>query len=154
MNGDNYYPPAAIRALAALDGAGLVGFDRDDLVRTSGIAAARLSAFAAIGVSADGALERIVEKPAPEVLRAWPPPVLVSMNLWKLDRRVATACADVSVSARGEHELPDAVMLARVRGVRFTVLPAPGPVLDLSSRADVAVVERALVGRDQLGGRA
>jgi glucose-1-phosphate thymidylyltransferase len=145
LNGDNYYPPEAIRALAALDGPGLVAFDRDALVRTSHVAPERVSAFALVARDADGGLERIVEKPAADIVREWPAPVLVSMNIWKFDRRVAAACADVAVSPRGEQELPDAVMLARARGVRFAVLPWSGAVLDLSSRSDVAVVEAHLL---------
>jgi len=42
--------------------------------------------------------------------------------------------------------LPEAVGLAVARGVRFRVIAARGPVLDLSRRADAADVERRLVG--------
>jgi dTDP-glucose pyrophosphorylase len=66
------------------------------------------------------------------------------MNLWKFDSRILDACRDVAPSARGELELPSAVMLARERGVSFEVVPLVGPVLDLSSRADIADVTRRL----------
>ena len=49
-------------------------------------------------------------------------------------------------SARGEYELPEAVALALRQGVRFRAVPARGPVLDLSRRADAVDVERRLAG--------
>ena len=146
MNGDNLYPPAAIEALDALDGPGVAGFDRDDLVATGNIPAERINAFAVLERDAQGNLQRIVEKPSSAELGTMAPPVLVSMNLWKFDARIFDACRDVEPSARGELELPSAVMLARARGVSFTVIPATGPVLDLSSRADIAEVSRRLGG--------
>jgi glucose-1-phosphate thymidylyltransferase len=68
------------------------------------------------------------------------------MNCWRFDARIFDACRDVPRSARGEHELPEAVGLAVRRGVRFRAVPAAGPVLDLSRRADAADVERRLAG--------
>jgi glucose-1-phosphate thymidylyltransferase len=68
------------------------------------------------------------------------------MNCWRFDSRIFAACRDVPRSRRGEFELPDAVTLAMNRGVRFRVLRAEGPVLDLSRRADAAAVERRLAG--------
>jgi dTDP-glucose pyrophosphorylase len=72
--------------------------------------------------------------------------VLVSMNCWRFDARIFEACRLVPRSPRGEFELPEAVALATTRGVRFRALPAGGPVLDLSRRADAADVERRLAG--------
>ncbi|MGH9411728.1 MAG: hypothetical protein ACRD1V_20015 [Vicinamibacterales bacterium] len=66
------------------------------------------------------------------------------MNLWRFDSRIFDACRDVPRSARGEFELPEAVGVAVARGVRFRVLPARGPVLDLSRRTDLAELERRL----------
>ena len=71
---------------------------------------------------------------------------LISMNLWRFDRRIFAACRDVTLSARGEYELPLAVRLAVARGVRFQAVRSAGPVLDLSRRADVADVTRRLAG--------
>lgn len=143
INGDNLYPPRALGDTAALDEPGLAGFDRDDLVRTGNIEPARLKAFAALETDADGYLTRIVEKPAggTSISR------LVSMNCWRFDRRIFEACRQVQPSVRGEYELPAAVMLAAAAGVRFRVVPARGPVLDLSNRRDTAEVARRLSGR-------
>ena len=147
MNGDNLYPVRALADLAALDEPGLPAFAADDLVRTSNIPEARIRTFALIDVDEAGYLTSIVEKPghAPAGGRHRPD-ALVSMNCWRFDARIFDACRDVPKSARGEFELPEAVGLAVRRGIRFRAVPAQGPVLDLSRRADAADVERRLAG--------
>jgi dTDP-glucose pyrophosphorylase len=140
MNADNLYPVQALRDLASLEEPGLPAFAVEDLIRSSNIPPERVRSFAAIEVDADGYLTRIVEKPG--TLSAQ----LVSMNCWRFDARIFGACRDVPRSARGEFELPEAVGLAVARGVRFKAVPAKGPVLDLSRRADAADVERRLAG--------
>jgi glucose-1-phosphate thymidylyltransferase len=70
----------------------------------------------------------------------------ISMNLWRFDARIFPACADVPISSRGEFELPEAVALAIARGMRMRAIPAQGPVLDLSRRADAPDVARRLAG--------
>lgn len=141
MNADNLYPLDALRDLALLPEPGFPAFDADDLVRSSNIPAERVRAFALVEVDDEGYLARIVEKPtgggkaaAATVGRK------VSMNCWRFDERIFEACRDVPRSARGEFELPEAVGLAARRGVRFKAVPARGPVLDLSRRADAADV--------------
>ena len=164
MNSDNLYPAAALRDLAALDEPGLPAFEVEDLIASSNIPPDRVRSFATIDVDQHGYLTGIVEKPREDL----PPkggshePVasafrrkhqvirrkhqLISMNCWRFDARIFDACRDVPRSARGELELPEAVGLAVRRGVRFRALPARGPVLDLSRRADAADVERRLAG--------
>jgi glucose-1-phosphate thymidylyltransferase len=137
MNADNLYPEDALRALATHEGPAAAAFDRDTLVRESGFAPARVQAFAAIDVDANGRLVALREKPAADELERSP---LVSMNLWRVDDRGFQACADVAPSERGEYELPAAMMLAVQRGMPLQVLRMSGAVLDLSSRADVAIV--------------
>jgi glucose-1-phosphate thymidylyltransferase len=121
----------------------LPGFERDSL----GIPIERIGAFALLEVRDDGSLARIVEKPGAAVMDAAGPRALVSMNLWRFDERIFEACDAVPISERGERELPQAVALAVRHGMRLEVCRAQGPVLDLSSRADVASVARALEGR-------
>jgi len=140
MNADNLYPVTALRDLAALDGPGFPAFDADDLVATSNIPAERVRAFAAVEIDDHGYLRSIVEKPADR------PRNFVSMNVWRFDARIFDACRDVPRSARGEHELPEAVGLAVARGMRIKAIPARGPVLDLSRRSDTAEVARRLEG--------
>ncbi len=138
MNGDNLYPADALEGLARLSRPGLAVFDRDRLVETSNIPAERVAAFAMVELTHDGALARIVEKPG--ALPAGGRPVLISMNIWRFESAILDACRDVPRSPRGEYELPGAVQLAIERGMRFDAIAADGPVLDLSSRVDVAAI--------------
>ena len=160
MNADNLYPVQALRDLAALDGPGFPAFYAHDLVATSNIPAERIRAFAAVEIDADGYLRAIREKPEgalppeggalPPQGGALPPEggssLAISMNVWRFDARIFDACRDVPRSARGEHELPEAVGLAVARGMRIKAIPARGPVLDLSRRSDTAEVARRLEG--------
>jgi dTDP-glucose pyrophosphorylase len=148
MNADNLYPSPVLRDLAALREPGLPVFERGDLARTSNIPAGRFAAFALLDVGADGYLRRITEKPAPAAIERAGDSALVSMNCWHFDSRIFDACRDVPKSARGEFELPEAVNLALTRGVPFKAVPARGPVLDLSTRADAAEVARRLAAHD------
>jgi dTDP-glucose pyrophosphorylase len=153
MNADNLYPVRALADLASLDQPGLPAFEAEDLVRTGNIPAERVNAFALIETDDDGYLKRIVEKPKKLPPDTELPPKggsytisipLVSMNCWRFDARIFGACRDVARSSRGEFELPEAVMLAMTRGVRFKTIHARGPVLDLSRRADMIDLARRL----------
>lgn len=146
LNSDNLYPAHVLRALVDLDGPGLPGYEREALVQESGFPADRVIGFAAIEVDDDGYLTRIIEKPGRAYFDAAGPRALISMNVWRLDDRIFTACRDVPLSARGEYELPEAVGLAISRGVRFRVVPAAGAVLDLSRPSDVSLVSERLTG--------
>jgi glucose-1-phosphate thymidylyltransferase len=145
LNADNLYPQDALTELAALDEPGLPVFDRDDLIASSNIPADRIRAFAVVEITSSGYLKRIIEKPSgnPEGIST---SRSISMNCWRLDRRIFDACREVPRSVRGEFELPEAVGLAVSRGVPFRALPAVGPVLDLSRRADTTDVATRLVG--------
>jgi glucose-1-phosphate thymidylyltransferase len=142
VNSDNLYPVAALRMLCGLNGPGLIGYDRECLVRESNIPADRIARFAVIWADRDGYLTRIVEKPDPQVLVQ---STMVSMNSWRFSSRIFEACRGIAPSPRGEFELQDAVTYAIDQlGERFTVIPARGGVLDLSSRADIAAVAARL----------
>jgi len=151
LNSDNLYPVSAIRALRALEGSGLAVFERERLLATSNFTRQRVSAFATLRVSSGGWLEAIVEKPGGLEAGGGRPeagePVLLSMNLWRFSPGIFEACREVPLSSRGERELPQAVgwAIAR-RGERFRGIPCEEGVLDLSTRADVAAVERLLEG--------
>lgn len=143
LNADNLYPAAALGALVALGAPGLVAFEADGLGTDGNIPPERIAAFAVLTLAADGTLATIEEKPQTPPLDAASPP-LVSMNLWKFDRRIFAACRDVPRSARGEFELPTAVGLAVTRGVPFQAVRLRAGVLDLSHRRDVAEVAERL----------
>jgi glucose-1-phosphate thymidylyltransferase len=145
MNGDNIYPVAALRDLAALDQPGFPAFEAGDLIATSNIPAERIAAFARVELDADGYVRSIVEKPADAEGQPGPAQA-ISMNLWRFDERIFPACRDVPASRRGEYELPEAVAQAVARGMRVKAVRARGPVLDLSRRADAAALARHLAG--------
>jgi dTDP-glucose pyrophosphorylase len=148
LNSDNLYPSQVLRALVQLDGPGLPAFEVDSLVHDSGFARDRVTGFAAIEINPRGHLSRIVEKPGHEYYDAVGSRALISMNVWRFDRRIFDACRDVPLSARGEYELPEAVGLAVSRGVVFQTFRAAGAVLDLSRRSDVAHVNTRLAGTE------
>jgi glucose-1-phosphate thymidylyltransferase len=143
INADNLYPAGALRALAELDGPGLIGYDRTALIESGDIEPERIAKYALLQVAADGALERIVEKPDPATARALGPGAPVSMNSWRFGPEIFEACRRITPSPRGELELQSAVMLALTElGVRFQVVPWRGVVLDLSTRTDIERVRR------------
>lgn len=147
LNSDNLYPVEVLRSLVDLDGPGLPAYQRDALVRDSGFPPDRVTAFAAIEVDDHGYLTHIVEKPGLAYYAARPR-ALISMNVWRFDRRIFEACGDVPISIRGEYELPEAVGLAVTRGVRLRTFPARGAVLDLSRPSDIALVSERLTGME------
>jgi glucose-1-phosphate thymidylyltransferase len=146
LNSDNLYPAHVLRALADLDEPGLPGYERDALVQESGFPPDRVNGFAAIEIDDEGYLRRIIEKPGGAYFEAAGPRALLSMNVWRFDERIFSACRDVPLSARGEYELPEAVGLAIGRGVKFRVVRAAGAVLDLSRPGDVSLVSERLSG--------
>jgi len=147
LNSDNYYPVDAYRALAALDGPGLVAFEREAMVRDSNVPADRVRQFAVVRIGADDAMLDIVEKPDEATLAAFGREVYLSMNCWRFDASVLEACRRVPLSPRGEHELTDAVRFAlHGLGTRFRVVRMKAGVLDLSSRGDIAGVAGRLAG--------
>lgn len=146
LNADNLYGTDVLQSLYQADGPALPVYERDQLVASSAIPRDRVAAFALVTLGPDGRLRDVQEKPGPAVMDAAGPRALISMNCWRGDRGLLEACRDVEVSPRGEYELPNAVRLAVQRGVRFTGIPAQGPVLDLSRRDDVETVVERLKG--------
>lgn len=147
MNADNLYPVEAVRALVNLGEPGLVAFDRTTLLSDGNIPAARVAAFALLRIDSDGYLSDLIEKPdlqeSERIGGDW-----VSMNLWRFDSSIFTACREVPESVRGEFELPQAVMWAVQRGGRFRAVTLRAGVLDLSERGDVAAVATLLGERE------
>jgi dTDP-glucose pyrophosphorylase len=141
LNSDNYYPPLAIESLRRLDSCGAACFERDAMLAGSNIPADRIAKFAIADVDARGFLKRVVEKPDAATMASIPPPVCVSMNCWRFDANIFTACRAISPSVRGEYEVTDAVQYCvDVLKVPFRVVRVARPVLDMSSRGDIAAV--------------
>ncbi len=149
MNGDNYYPVIATRALAELDASGTIGFDLAGLIARSNIPEERVRVFALLQRNDAGALTGIVEKPDPATYDALLAHSFVSMNLWSFSPVIYDACRRVQPSVRGELELQDAVCMAMTDfGERFEVLLSDEGVLDLSTRGDIESVAQVLRHRE------
>jgi len=144
LNADNYYPAAALRALARDDSAGTIAFDRDTLLRAGNIEAERVRAFAVLTVSNDGMLRAIVEKPGDTLDVFSPAARWVGMNCWVVTPSVVDACRRVAKSTRGEYELPEAIALALREGIPVRAVRMHEDVLDLSRRADIKIVAERL----------
>lgn len=142
LNADNLYPADVLKRLVAAGGPSLPAFE----ARSLELPLARLGSFGLIEIDGDGCLVRVREKPGEAAIAAAGPEAPISMNIWRFDAGIFDACRDVPASPRGERELPQAVSLAAAGGIRFQVFPARGPVLDLSSRSDIAQVARRLEG--------
>jgi len=149
LNADNYYPLAAYTALRDLHEPGLIAFDREALIADGHIPPERILKFALLDIGDDGYLRRIVEKPDEVTAGAMVGTPAVSMNVWGFDAGIFDPCRTVAASARGELELPLAVQHAiDAYGRRFRAVPMAAPVLDLSSRGDIAGVAARLSGTE------
>ncbi len=143
LNSDNYYPLAAVQQLRQAPAPGVALFERGAMLEGSNIPPDRIKAFAA-GEHANGFLTRVIEKPSPQVLQSLGDQVYLSMNLWLFDATVFEACRAIPKSPRGEFEITDAAQWCIDHGSRFTACLVNAPVLDLSSRGDVAPVTKRL----------
>jgi glucose-1-phosphate thymidylyltransferase len=144
INSDNYYPPDALQVMRQHSRSAVAGFTLAGL--TSGnISPERARRFALILRQMDGTLARLIEKPSEAELANAGSRCLINCNCWRLSPRIFQACRAIPLSSRDEYELPDAVSYAVDElHESFDVLEVNAPVLDLSSRADVAEVTRRL----------
>jgi dTDP-glucose pyrophosphorylase len=143
INSDNYYPVEAYRGLRTLETAGIAAFWRDALVTVGNLAADRVATFPIVEVDEQSFATRLVEAAdAPKGADA-----LISMNCWLFTSKIFTACRAIAPSPNGELEIQAAVRYAMTTlAERFKVLPFREPVLDLTTRGDVAVVTNQLAG--------
>ena len=147
MNSDNYYPVSVLRDLRTLNEPGVALFDRITLLTKGNISEEKIRKFAICEVGNDGYLGAIVEKPTTPALAAVRGDALVSMNCWRFSAAIFEVCRHTPLSPRGEYELPVAVSEGIQRyGLRFRAVRCHEGVLDLSSRADVAIVAEKLRG--------
>jgi dTDP-glucose pyrophosphorylase len=145
INSDNYYPPESLAAVREGQGPGTVLFEQESLLRGGNIPAERVRRFAVAKIDAHGFLTRIIEKPDDATLASLPRPLWLSMNCWRLSAPLFDACRAIKPSPRGEFELTDAVQYSiDVLGQRYRTVGVHSPVLDLTSRGDVAAVTALL----------
>lgn len=146
VNADNYYPVEACRGLHLLGETGLAAFSREALVSEGNVSAERVATFPVVQMDANGYLTGLL---GPGDAPALEPgaDTLVSMNCWLFSRTIFRACRAITPAGSGELELTDAVRYAVTQiGERLRVLPFHTPVLDLTTRADVAAVAARLAG--------
>ena len=149
LNSDNYYPVDVLRSLVLLEDQGLPAFSRSALIERSNIDPERIRSYALLEIANNGDLLDIIEKPDAVTFARYGRDARVSMNVWRFDPSIYTACSQIDASPRGEIELPNAVRYAvRVLGYRFRTIPVETGVLDLSRREDIAEVERRLAHVD------
>lgn len=148
VNGDNYYPTEAVRALGGTEGNATIGFDAESLVANSNIPAERIAAFAILKANENGDFTDIIEKPAPEVVAAQPKPILVSMNCFCFTPDIFKAAKQIKPSARGEYEIVDAVRNLVDNGIRVEIVKSNSGVLDMSNQNDIKAVEKVLKARE------
>ncbi|HLA83711.1 MAG TPA: nucleotidyltransferase family protein [Thermoguttaceae bacterium] len=148
INSDNYYPVAALRPLREQGGSGAALFDWRSMTAGSNLPEERLRSFAVARIE-DGCLVGILEKPDEATWQALPRPIWLSMNCWQFRPTIFDSCRAIKPSPRGELELPDAVQHSiDVLGERFRAVTVSEPVLDITSRRDVAGVAEKLSGTE------
>ena len=149
INSDNLYPKEALEALRALPGAGAALFEQESLIAGGNFTRERVLRFAVGKIDAQGLLERIIEKPDEATLAALPRPVYLSMNCWRFGPAIFQACRSIELSPRGEYEVTDAVQYAiDILGEQMHVAKISAPVLDLTSRRDIAALAGRLAGKE------
>ena len=142
----NYYPVEAYRALRLLGRPGVAAFGREALTSGGNIPPDRVRHFSIILTAPDGTLDRVIEKPDEATFAALGKQP-INMNCWLFGPAIFEAAAHVVPSPRGELELGDAVRYSiEVLGERYDVVRFDEPVLDLSSRSDIAAVAEHLSG--------
>jgi dTDP-glucose pyrophosphorylase len=149
INSDNYYPVEALRALRAQSGCAVALFEREAMLAGSNVPPERIKRFAVAKIDARGCLQRIIEKPDDATLAALPKPLWLSMNCWRFGPSIFQACRVIRPSPRGEFEIPDAVQYAiNTLGEIFCAVTVRAPVLDLTSRGDIAPVAAILAATE------
>ena len=147
INSDDYYPVEALHGLRDELGCATALFERESMFAGSNIAQDRIRQFAVVRIDDRGFMERIIEKPDEETLASMPLPLWLSMNCWRFGPSIFEACRKIKPSPRGEFEVTDAVQYAiDVLGESFRALLVRAPVLDLTSRKDIASVAEKLAG--------
>jgi glucose-1-phosphate thymidylyltransferase len=148
INSDNLYPHEALTALRELPGAGLALFEQESLLAGGNFTRERVSRFAIGKIDGKGLLERVIEKPDEATLAALPKPVYLSMNCWRFGPSIFEGCRSIKPSPRGEYEVTDAVQYTIDKlGEPMYVAKICAPVLDLTSRSDIAAMAERLAGK-------
>jgi len=147
INSDDYYPVESLLRLREETGCATALFERESMIAGSNIPEDRVRAFAVGQIDEGQFLTRVIEKPDEATLASMPKPLWLSMNCWRFGPSIFEACRKIKPSQRGELELPDAVQFTidQLEETYRAVL-VRAPVLDLTSRKDIAAVAKRLAG--------
>lgn len=141
VNSDNLYPVNELAELTNLHSAGLIAFDKQNLISKSNIDEEKINKFAVLNFDEKNHLTKIIEKPETTEKQAF-----ISMNAWMFSPKIFEACRKITMSKRNEFEIADAVNFAiKNFGEKFKAVYSNSSVLDLSNRADVEKVKEKLV---------
>jgi dTDP-glucose pyrophosphorylase len=134
------YPINDLERLRNLISAGLIAFDKQNLIKKSNIDETKINKFAVLDFDENDYLKKIIEKPERVAENSF-----ISMNAWLFSPKIFAACRQIKLSERGEFELADAVNFAIENlDEKFKAVYSKEGVLDLSSRADVENVREKL----------
>jgi galactokinase len=144
-NGDNMPPKGSFTAIFNHNSA-MLAYDSSKL----GLPDDRTSAFAVVSINGSGALEKIIEKPTPEVAAQFVGEdgiLRVSMNTFRLPyldfMKIAMDCP--MNETRGEKELPTAIqMYVEENPGVMQAIPFAGEFLDLTHPEDFEFVMNKL----------
>ena len=140
VNSDNLYPVKDLQELRKLNSAGLIAFEKQNLIKKSNIDEAKINKFADLSFDENNYLTKIIEKPKITEKES-----LISMNAWLFSTKIFEACRSIKISPRGEYELADAVNFAIENlNEKFKGVFSNEGVLDLSSRADIQTITEKL----------
>jgi glucose-1-phosphate thymidylyltransferase len=146
LNSDNYYPSEALARLRKADPPALIGFARRALIESGNVPRDRVGRFGALVLDDADNLVSITPRNGTSP-GGRDNEIYASMNCWLFDSRIFDVCRLVPMSPRGELELPRAVQMAvDTLGMKFQVIKLIAPVLDLSTRGDIASVQERLSG--------
>ena len=133
VNSDNLYPINGLEQLRQLNSAGLIAFNKQNLIKKSNIDKTKINKFAILNFDENDYLTKIIEKPEKVEKDSF-----ISMNAWIFSSKIFEACRKINLSKRNEYELADAVNFAIQKlGEKFKAVYSNDGVLDLSSRADI-----------------
>jgi dTDP-glucose pyrophosphorylase len=145
INSDNFYPPEALITLRNSPAPAVAVFERQAMLQGSNIAADRISKFSVVRFNTDMSMKQIIEKPDDATLASMGNDVYVSMNCWLFSARIFDACRNIKPSPRGEYEITDAAQYCiDTLGEKLLAHKISAPVLDMSSRTDIAAVTQRL----------
>lgn len=147
LNSDNFYPTEALTALRQSSAPAVAVFERQAMVRGSNIPADRITKFSVVKTNPDGTMKQIIEKPDEATIAELGNEVYVSMNCWLFGPKIFDACRAIKPSPRGEYEITDAAQYCIDQlGEKLRVHKIHAPVLDMSSRSDIAAVNEKMQG--------